>query len=224
MKYEAASPDVLPDRIATRDDLEMCLDALRANDPMMREALFEVGEVPLRLRASGYEGMAQIIVGQMVSKASASAIVARLEDALGEVTGANLLAAGREGLDGVGLSRAKFTALENLAVAERDGEIDLHDLCHLPPDDAMGKMVALKGIGPWTAQVYLMFCAGHRDVFADGDIALQQAMVDLGLVAERPKAKEAAMLAQRWKPVRAVAARVLWAVYAKRRSRVDLPV
>jgi len=123
-----------------------------------------------------------------------------------------------------GLSRAKAETLTRIAEAAASGALDLSALSQLPPAEALSALTALKGVGPWTAEVYLMFCGGHADVFPAGDVALQNAVAAAFGLSERPGAKTLALLAENWSPWRSVAARLFWAYYAVKLGRGLLPV
>ncbi len=181
---------------------------LAEREPRFAMALAQTGPLPLRLRPPGFAGLLDIIVGQQVSVASARAIYARLVTA-GLDRPENVLHAGDEGLRAAGLSRPKARYV--LALAERDFDFDaLH--C-LSDDDATAALIAMPGIGPWTAQVYVMFCLGRRDVFPSGDLALQEAARGLFDLPARPTPKDLSVMAVAWSPWRSVAARQLFAYY-----------
>ena len=123
----------------------------------------------------------------------------------------------------VGLSGAKTNALRHIATAIVSGHLDPHGLCQAPAEHAIKELTAIKGVGPWTAEVYLLACAGHPDVFPAGDIALQNAAARFLKLEQRPSTKEMRELAHQWAPWRAVAARVLWSYYAATTGRSGLP-
>lgn len=177
-------------------------------EPRFAPVLGGVGPLPLRLRPPGFAALLDIIVGQQVSTASADAISARLR-AAGIVDADALRKAGEEGLRAAGFSRAKIRYALALAAAD----IDYAALDHL--DDAAVErcLCAVPGIGPWTAQVYVMFCMGRADGFAPGDLALQQAARRLFDLPARPTAPALAAMAEGWSPWRSVAARALFAYY-----------
>ncbi len=211
-------------RIRSEQDLKQGLAGLVELDPGLARVISTLPEVPLRLRNPGFEGLADIIVAQMVSRASATAIFGRLKEMVVPFEPATYLAAGEPIWVAAGLSRAKQTTLERLAEALERGELDLQGLCARPVQEAMDALTELKGIGPWTAEVFLLFCAGHADIFPAGDIALQHALGDILELPERPDASAARTLAQRWAPLRGVASRVLYAHYAALRGRSAVPV
>lgn len=201
-------------RIREQRDIEEGVRHLVAGCAIMRGMASQCQTIPLRLSTADFAGLAAIIVSQQVSKASADAIFGRLRAQVDPLTAENFLAAGYEAWVKAGLSRPKQRTLGAIAETMSKGDLDPGVLGDLDPETAMGKLVAIKGIGPWTAEVYLLFCAGHADIFPAGDLALQEA-IRLGTgMAERPGEKEAREFAQRWTPWRSVAARVLWSYYA----------
>jgi DNA-3-methyladenine glycosylase II len=114
--------------------------------------------------------------------------------------------------------------LRFVSQAADDGTLDLNALCSMNAESAMTAMTAISGIGPWTAEVYLLFCAGHPDIFPSGDIALQNAMQMIFSLQERPTAKQAAQFAKDWSPHRGTAARLLWAYYGVMRGGLKSPL
>lgn len=208
--------------IDSLDDVRDGLAALAVADSRLVPVIERAGTVPLRRRAPGYQGLAEIIVAQMVSKASANAIWARLEAEAGGCQPEAIVALSDAQCRHIGLSRAKETTLKGAAQAVLDGTIDPQGLCSLPAEEAIQAMTAIKGIGAWTAEVYLLFCAGHADIFPAGDVALQGAACHaLGLEA-RPDPKSLRQIAAAWQPWRGVAARLLWAYYANAMRRGDV--
>ncbi len=194
--------------------LDAAVTALRRADPETIGHLLAIGGAPpLRLRPPGFAGLAAIVTGQQVSTASAAAIFARLEAALQPLSATTLLAAPDAVLVAVGLSTAKIRTLRAAAAAVVDGALPLDRLDAMPAEAAHAALVAIKGIGPWTADSFLLFCLGHPDAWPAGDIALQEA-ARVALKGEaRPSAAELQVIAERWRPHRGVAARLLWAYY-----------
>jgi DNA-3-methyladenine glycosylase II len=194
--------------------------ALLELDPELVARLIEIGGAPpLRRREPGFAGMAAIIVSQQVSVASASAIFKRLEANITPLDALTLLAAGEAGLRLCGLSTPKIRALRALAEAVVGEGLDLAALASLEAEAAHRALVAVKGIGPWTADIFLLFCLGHPDAFPHGDLALREAArLALGL-EKRPDARELERVAERWRPWRGVAARMLWAYYRGMKQR-----
>ena len=168
--------------------------------------------MPLRRRPGGFEGLAAVVTGQQISDSAAAAIWGRLSAAVDPFTPDRLLAMPEETLRAAGMSRAKVRTLRGIAAGLAAG-LDLDSLAGQPPEDAVAKLTALDGIGPWTAECYLLFCLGHPDVFPAGDLALQVA-VQHGLGLEvRPGEKAMRGIAAQWSPWRSVAARLFWAYY-----------
>jgi DNA-3-methyladenine glycosylase II len=209
-------------RISTLDDVSEGLDALCAADPRLHAVRAAAGEVPLRLSEPGFESLASIVVSQQVSRASADAIFGRLTKLVDPLTPEAILAAGEGMFREAGLSRPKQRTLLAVSQAVHDG-LDLHHLCGLDAEDAIGRMVAVPGIGPWTAEVYLLFSAGHPDIFPARDVALQSAVGQALGLQPRPGEKTLIALAESWAPWRGVAARLFWAYYREMRGREGAP-
>ena len=193
--------------------------ALARQDPLMRRLAAELGPPPLRKRAPGFEGLAQIVVGQQVSTASAAAIWARCLVELAPLTAEAVAEAPDERFRAAGLSRPKIRTLRAIAAAVAAGSLPLASLHEHEADSAHALLTAVSGIGPWTADVYLLFCLGHPDAFAAGDLALQEAAREAAGLALRPKAPELLAMAEAWRPWRGVAAGLLWAHYRRLKSR-----
>jgi DNA-3-methyladenine glycosylase II len=210
--------------IRNDDDVREGLAELLRLDPRLATIAADAGPLPLRLREPGFEGLAHIIVSQMVSRASAEAIWRRMRPVDDLLTAEIYAALHPEAWRAFGLSRAKAETLTRIAEAAASGALDLSALSGLPPAEALAELTALKGVGPWTAEVYLMFCGGHADVFPSGDVALQNAVAAAFGLAERPSAKALSLRAQTWSPWRSVAARLFWAYYAAKLGRGLLPV
>lgn len=211
-----APPLVLTDDAAFADGIER----LAALDPGFVAALDAVADRPaLRRRQAGFEGLAAIVVSQQVSTASANAIFAKVLAAFPDLHAAAIAGATDEALRACGLSGGKTRTLRAVAAAMAAGLLDFDALASGDADAARAALCAIKGIGPWTADVFLLFCLGHADAFPAGDLALQEgAKLALGL-AERPDAKALDALAERWRPLRGVAAHCLWAYYGAARRR-----
>lgn len=205
-------------RIDTEADLAAALTALAGLCPLMAGTLAQLGPPPLRRRPPGFEGLIQIVVFQQISVDAGRAIWARFTAAFGTPTPEIIRDAGDDALRAAGLSRPKVRAMQAMAAAVLDGSLDLDRLDERPADEAHAHLVAVKGIGPWTADVYLLSCLGHPDAWPAGDIALQAAAGELLGLPARPTAREMGPLAERWRPWRAVAARLLWAHYGARRA------
>ncbi|MGQ7793814.1 DNA-3-methyladenine glycosylase family protein [Faunimonas sp. B44] len=198
-------------------DIEAGLEALTAADPRLAPVLAAAGEVPLRRNAGGFEGLAAIITSQQISNAAADAIWGRLRAAVDPFTPDAFLAAEAETLKAAGLSRPKIRTLTAFAGACADG-FDVEALGLMPPEEAVAAMVVHPGIGRWTAEIYLLFCLGHPDVFPAGDLALQAAVGDAFALEARPNEKALRAIAEAWSPWRGVAARLFWSYYRVRRE------
>jgi DNA-3-methyladenine glycosylase II len=203
--------------------LKAGVEALSRTDTTMAGLLTRGARPMLRKRPAGFEGLASVVVGQQVSTASAAAIWSRFSSRFEPINAATVLAASDEDLRSVGLSGAKIRTLRAAAAAVENGSLRLDRLQELSADEAHRALVAVKGIGPWTADVYLLFCLGHADAFPAGDLALQEAArAALGL-DRRPDARALTALAEDWRPWRGVAAKVLWAYYRIVKAREGAP-
>lgn len=204
--------------------LQQGVAALARLDPVMARLVAE-GAVPaLRKRPPGFEGLAGIVVSQQISTASAAAIWGRLNNALPNLTAGALAAAPDGLLRGAGLSAPKIRTLRAAAAAVVAGDLPLDALHARPADEAHRLMVAVHGIGPWTADVYLLFCLGHPDAFPAGDLALQEAARLADGQEARPSAAALNARAEAWRPWRGVAAKVLWAYYRVAKARDGAPL
>lgn len=200
-------------RITSDKDIKLGMRYLTKNFPELKHASSIAENVPLRLRKPNFEGLASIIVSQQVSKASAEAILGRLVNLINPLTAENYLKIGAPAWIEAGLSRPKQRTLNIICTAIINQELDLTDLCELSADEAIEKLTVIKGIGPWTAEVYLLFCAGHADIFPAGDLALQEAVKIIYKMPERPNDKQCRKAVENWTPWRGVAARLLWDYY-----------
>ncbi len=191
---------------------------LADRDTRFAAALQQTGPLPLRLKPDGFAQLLNAIVSQQVSVASAAAIWRRLENA-GLTAPEPVLASSDEALRALGMSRQKARYARALAEAD----IDYVALRSLTNEDAIKQLVEVPGIGVWTAEVYVMFCLGRADVFAPGDLALQESARLLFDLPDRPKDRVFREMAQDWTPWRSVAARLLWAYYriATKRSGIS---
>jgi DNA-3-methyladenine glycosylase II len=209
-------------RIASLDDIAQGLDALCLLDPRLEKVRGMAGEVPLRLSEPGFRSLASIVVSQQVSRASADAIFGRLTKLVDPLTPHAVLAADEQIFREAGLSRPKQRGLIAVARAVVDG-LDLDHLCLLDAAEAITAMTAVPGIGAWTAEVYLLFAAGHPDVFPARDVALQSAVGHALGIDPRPPEKTLIRLAESWSPWRGVASRLFWAYYRELKGRDAAP-
>ena len=195
-------------------------ERLRDKDPELIDRLIATGgRPPLRRREPGFAGLAAIIVSQQVSVASATAIFGRLQARVAPLEAAQIAGAADDDLRACGLSNGKIRALRALAQAITEGGLDLGGLSNLDAEDAHKALVAVKGVGPWTADIFLLFCLGHPDAFPAGDLALQEAAKLALNLKRRPDAARLERIAERWRPLRGVAARMLWAYYRGVKAR-----
>ncbi|KFI33877.1 3-methyladenine DNA glycosylase [Haematobacter missouriensis] len=194
--------------ILIEDDVAEGAEWLALRDPRFARALDLTGPLPLRRRTDGFLPLLDAIVSQQVSVAAGDAIMARLT-AAGLVTPETILLADDDALRGAGLSRQKARYARALAEAA----IDFDLLRDAPLEEVVATLVAVPGIGRWTAEIYAMFALGRADVFAPGDLALQEAARLLFEMESRPSEKELRRMSEDWSPWRGVAARLLWAYY-----------
>jgi len=211
-------------RIDTEADIALGLAALLAADPRLGAIAAVAGPLPLRRRPGGYAGIASIVVSQQLSTASAAAIWGRLAAAYDPFTPQALIRARSDRLARLGLSGAKVRALKEIARAIAGGALDCDALPDMAADAAHQALCAVHGIGPWTADIYLLFCLGHPDAWPAGDLALQEAARLAFDLPARPNHKETGALAEPWRPWRGVAARLLWAYYRALKKRDVVPV
>lgn len=190
------------------------LSALVAADPRLADIIDRAGILPERAGRPGFEGLASVVVAQLVSRQSADAIWNRLVQAAGPLTPERYLAVGRGSGPRLGLTAAKADTLVRIAEAIQDGKLDLEGLAELDTGPAMARLTAIKGIGAWTAEVHLLFNAAHPDIFPAGDLALRVAVQHALGAAARPEQRALEELARLWAPHRSTAARLFWAYYA----------
>ncbi|MCT2400235.1 DNA-3-methyladenine glycosylase family protein [Novosphingobium mangrovi (ex Huang et al. 2023)] len=197
----------------TSDQLKSGLDAIAAAEPAMARALDVAGYPEPRIRPTGYATLLRTIVGQQVSVAAATSVWNRLEALLGEGLPPDaLLAADFETLRGCGLSRQKQGYARSLCELVVAGALDLDAL---PADDeeAIAQLVRIKGIGRWSAEIYLLFAEGRADIWPAGDLAVQAGLHKILGLEERPSEKHTRELAESWRPHRGAAAIFTWHCY-----------
>jgi DNA-3-methyladenine glycosylase II len=201
-------------RIETDDDIGAGLAHLVGIEPRFITMIDAAGPVPLRRTEMGFAGLCRIIVAQQVSVASARAIWGRIQARFPALGHGDIAAASEADLRACGLSGPKIRALQAIAEATASGCLDFPALAAGDAATVHAALTAVKGVGPWTTDIYLMFSLGHADVFAPGDLALREAVrIGFGLET-RPSTQDLALMAEAWSPWRAVAARLLWAYYA----------
>ena len=189
------------------------LDQLAASDPLLAAARIRAGVPRLRRWPQGFATLLDIIVGQQVSTEAANAIKGRLRARLGEPAPDAILEASDDTLGGCGLSRQKMIYVRDLATHVASGRLDLKKLGRLEEAEAVQRLTEVKGIGRWTAEIYLLFALGRPDVFPADDLALAVSMQRLRRFRERPDAKKLRKLAEAWQPWRGAAAHFLWHYY-----------
>jgi DNA-3-methyladenine glycosylase II len=209
----------MPIHLNTQGDLERAVTALVKQDPRLEPILALTGMPALRRREPGFAGLAHIVCGQQVSTASAAAIWGRVSAAFDPFHHDALRKARADRLGRLGLSAAKIKTLKNLARELAAERLNLEVLANEDADAAHNTLTRLHGIGPWTADVYLLFCLGHGDAWPAGDLAVQEAVkIGLGLKT-RPTAKAMAPLAEPWRPLRGAAAHLWWSYYRVLKKR-----
>jgi DNA-3-methyladenine glycosylase II len=218
------SVTMMSHRIDTEADIEAGLSALLAADPRLEPVAAMAGRLPLRRRPGGFAGLAGIVVSQQLSTASANAIWGRLAAAYDPFTPQALIRARAVRLAGLGLSAPKIRALKEIAKAIAGGRLDCDALADLPADAAHAALCAIPGLGPWSADIYLLACLGHPDAWPAGDLALQEAARLVLALSARPTLKETIALANPWRPWRGIAARLLWAYYRAVKQRDPAPL
>jgi DNA-3-methyladenine glycosylase II len=198
------------ERLATPAQLARHLDGLVALDSRLAPVRARAGEVALRIGERGFAGMAQVICSQQLSTFSANAIWTRVVALPGAMAPAGFLQLDEPTLRAAGLSGGKIRAMRALAEAIAAGTLDFAAAETLPAEEAIAHLTMVKGVGPWTAEIYLLFCVGHPDIFPAGDLALKKAVRDgLGL-RDLPETKALIDIAAAWSPHRGAAALLFW--------------
>jgi DNA-3-methyladenine glycosylase II len=213
------SANPFQDKLDSPEALSWHLEGLLARDARLRAVHQRAGPFAVRVTTPGFAGMARIICGQQLSVASARAIWGRLEALEGALDPQTFLAIEEIRLREVGLSAGKVSSIRAVADAVAGGLLDFATVGQLPPANAIALLTQIKGVGPWTAEIYLMFCAGHPDVFPAGDLALQKAVGHALGLDERPGAKQLIEIAELWSPHRAAAALLFWRYFAAMREK-----
>jgi DNA-3-methyladenine glycosylase II len=208
----------------TEADLQAGLAKLILADPRLKPVAEKAGPFVLRRREGGYAGLCAIVCGQQLSVASAAAIRARLFAAFDPFHHDTVRVARADKLKRLGLSNNKIKSIKEIGKAVAKQHIDLTAVGNMPADDAHAALTALHGIGPWTADIYLLFCLGHADAFPSGDLAVQEAARIALNLRKRPDAKALTKIAEAWRPWRGVAAHLMWAYYHAVKKRDVVPV
>lgn len=198
----------------TKADLQVALTILAAEDDGMAYALDKYGPPPMRVGVEGFAGLVRLLIGQQVSTSAGAAIQARFDAAFPKAKPQDIVAADDESLAACGLSRPKRRYIRNLAQMICDGQLNFSALRQASNEHVFDTLTAILGIGPWTADCYLLFSLRRSDRFPAGDLALQEGYRMLYRLNERPSAAQLDALAMRWQPHRAAAARLLWRFYS----------
>jgi len=210
-------------RILDRETFTVVADELATADPALAAIVADHGRPAFWSRPAGFQSLVLLILEQQVSLASGAAAYRRLRDRIRAVTPAAVLGCTPDELRADGISRQKDRYLRALASAVEDGELDLGALDGMDDDAVRRALTALPGIGPWTADVYLLACLGRPDLWPVGDRALQVAVAEALDLAAVPDQSALEGLGDRWRPERSTAARILWHGYLGRRGRVETP-
>jgi DNA-3-methyladenine glycosylase II len=204
--------------IRSNEDLEWHIGSLTEAHPMFEPLREAAGAVPVRWLDRGFKGLVFVVTGQQISVAAGRAIYGRLEAALGDITAETVAAASNDVLRAAGFSAPKIRTLRALQDAAMGGVLDLNALEEQSAAEAILSLCQIKGIGPWTAEVYLLFAAGHPDIFPAADVALQESARIAFALDARPTARDFRAMAEAWSPWRSAAARLLWAYYRVRKG------
>jgi len=205
-------------------DLAAAVAILAEADARLAKLIDIAGRPALRRRPAGFPGLCAIICSQQLSTASAAAIWGRLAAAFDPFHHDTLRRVRAAKLARLGLSRPKIKTMKAIGSAIAKGTIDLDALGSMEADEAHAALTALHGVGPWTADIYLLFCLGHADAWPAGDLALQEAARLAFGLKQRPVSKDMIRLAEQWRPWRGVAAHLLWTYYRTVKRRDPLPV
>lgn len=208
----------------TQGDLEAGLAELVKADPRLGPVAETAGAFSLRRREGGYAGLCAIVCGQQLSVASAAAIRERLFAAFDPFHHDTVRSTRADKLKRLGLSNAKIKSIKEIGKAVGSGAIDLTAVGEMDADTAHALLTALHGVGPWTADIYLLFCLGHADAFPAGDLAVQEAARIALNLRKRPDPKQLGKIAEAWRPWRGVAAHLMWAYYHAVKKRDVVPV
>jgi DNA-3-methyladenine glycosylase II len=215
----------LTDRLDSPDTLSRHLHALLRRDPRLKPIAKRAGAFDIRKTDAGFAGLAKVICGQQLSVQSAHAIWSRFERIEGALDPHRYLRLEEPLVRASGFSAGKFRTVRAIAEAIVAGDLDLNAIESMPSAEATAELVRHKGIGPWTAEIYLMFCAGHPDIFPSGDLALQKAVGHALGMDLSPSAKELIAVAEVWAPHRHTAALLFWRYYAAvLRSQSGVPL
>jgi DNA-3-methyladenine glycosylase II len=195
------------------------LSELAACDKKLARILSAWGNPPFWTHPAGFPGLVLAVLSQQVSLESARAANARLEEAIESITPERFLALSDQELLAIGFSRQKASYVRGIAQEIIAGDLDLEALAGMEDHQVHQRLLALRGVGPWTADVYLLFALLRPDAWPSGDLALEVAVQEIQGLAAKPSSVEVDGIAEGWKPWRAVAARILWHFYLSQRGR-----
>ncbi len=211
--------------IQSDEDLAWHIARLAKAHPVFKPLAKEAGHIPIRWLDGGFKGLVFAVTGQQISIAAGRAIYNRLEAALDGITAEKLAAAGEDVLRAAGYSAPKIRTLRAIQEAALTGRLDLASIETRKSEEAIPALCGIKGIGPWTAEVYLLFAAGHPDIFPCADLALQEAARLAFALEVRPAPRDLRAMSEVWSPWRSAAARLLWAYYGvKKGGKATAPV
>lgn len=213
-----APVDINSETIETIEHVRAGIEAVLLAEPRFGTVFERTGMPPLRRLPGGYQGLLRIITEQQLSLHSARAIWGRMEERHDVSSPHAILALSDEDFRSLGQSAAKIRTIRHLSQTIVDGRLDMTALDRAADDDVRRMLIAQPGIGPWTAEIYLLSCLGRRDAWPSGDLALQVAVQAVFEMEGRPDARAMARLAESWRPWRAVAARLIWSYYAVLKS------
>jgi DNA-3-methyladenine glycosylase II len=191
---------------------------LAIRDALLANILSTYGDPPLWQRAAGFRTLVHIILEQQVSLTSAKSMLLRLEAAIQPFTPERVVELGETHLRGLGVTRQKSAYLLHLSESIVSGELNFRRLSRLDDTQATIQLTRIKGIGSWSANIYLLMAMRRADIWPAGDLALAVAIKELKGLATRPSPEELERIAEQWRPHRAVAARMLWQYYLRRKS------
>ena len=193
------------------------IDLLSAKDPVLASVIEKHGAPVIQIREQGFAAMVHIILEQQVSIASAKATYRKIQEFFGDVTPQNMVAASNEQFRELGVSRQKTAYIKDMATRVIEGSLDFESFAQKPVEDVVAELLAIKGVGMWSVEVYLMFCLQAPDVIPFGDIAIRKAIQELYDIHDLLQMQE---LAQKWQPHRTLASFILWHHYLAVRNRL----
>ena len=200
-----------PHRISSQSQLHAAIDSLIAADRRLHPVLKRTGRPEFKpRRRHGFEALVDIVVSQQLSIAAADTIFGRVKEKVAPFDPPTLLATPAEVLRACGLSAPKQKHMKSIATAIMEGALDLKRVRNMADDDARAHLTAVKGIGPWTADIYLMSSLGRADIWPVADVGLQAAITRALKLKKRPNEKQMEKLSRNWRPWRTVVARLLW--------------